>query len=536
MAFLSMTSEERRVKQLLIDLLKKKGHQKFAQLLQYFSVQIVPANSGHVAYTVFEKQAVYINEGFIRNKPPLAPNQQREIFEQLDPIIRHEICHNIFRHQVRTIKQYSPKIPELHLKTSSTLHELDNILEDFEISNLAYDAEDKQILKNLLLNNNVIQCLVTEIDAESDWANASYEQMTEYFKKIVNKDKAYTRNYFEPLNRPLDSSRPLSNVGQVLKDAGKGTEWYRSSRWEEAAEKCCVAGCSKINSTLLDLVLYCVQDIDVLDGTTEGTGKIPWQFAEIRQYFKALNNWLEKNINSAGKDILKLSLYKELSFVFTSNTMGGITLDFVEVVDDLAAEYSENMYSRYDGHKEGEIVQTLDLHNLLENTGFFDSNPAITVYTPEEKSLTCFYLAFLLQLVSANFSYTEAVVSEEAVTKLWNEIAEYFYFSPKTHPFLRVCPFNPQQRGGGGGGRNKNDSKRDDDDDDSTVEREDTEIPKPVLKKLDDSDLSDKAKQRYADLERLGQLYKNLIDKTTDEVKKQAYINKLKEINSWILR
>ena len=164
MSFLRMTQEERQVKQLLLQLLKNKGHQKFAKLLEYFSVQLLPNSSSSVAYTVFDEQAIYINRGFIKNDPPLVPKQQREIFNQLDMIVRHEICHNILRHQVRMIKQYANDIPEVHLSTSQSLHEVQNILADCEISNLAYSAEDKIICKNLLLNNEIVQGLVTEID------------------------------------------------------------------------------------------------------------------------------------------------------------------------------------------------------------------------------------------------------------------------------------------------------------------------------------------------------------------------------------
>lgn len=490
MSFLRMTQEERQVKQLLLQLLKNKGHQKFAKLLEYFSVQLLPNSSSSVAYTVFDEQAIYINKGFIKNDPPLAPKGQREIFNQLDMIVRHEICHNILRHQVRMIKQYADSIPEVHLSTSQSLHEVQNILADFEISNLAYSAEDKKLCKNLFLNNEIVQGLVTEIDWNLDLKNASYEELDSIFRKKADSAKK------EFVNIRCKYGAPQWRFPvPVLQDAGIATEWYNQTVWIDAAKICTRNGCSRVDSPILDMLLYCVTD-------QQGIAEIEWQYAEIRDYFVALNNWMVKNKSKCDLVLISDSLVIESNFVDTSSTVGGITLDFdahIESGNDTeqaAAFVNGNLY----------------LHNVLVKDRFFDSTPAITVYTPEEKSLANFYLAFLITLVKSDFSYQEAILSSQLVVDIWEKQGLSKYF-------LSVCPFgnlssllkngnsNEQQNG------NSNSNER-----------------SGVHKKEEDGKLPREVQNRQAQLERLRDIYKDLINNTIDQSKKQIYEKKLEDI------
>ena len=64
----------------------------------------------------------------------------------------------------------------IHMKFSETLHDLHNIIADDEISNRKYSEEDKIIVRNMMLNGNVIGGLVTE-DHRKDWVNMSMEEM-----------------------------------------------------------------------------------------------------------------------------------------------------------------------------------------------------------------------------------------------------------------------------------------------------------------------------------------------------------------------
>ena len=73
-----------------------------------------------------------------------------------------------------------------HIKYSASLHEILNIIEDFEISNKRYTSEDKKIVKAMMLNGQVIGGLVTEEHRQS-WVNMSVEAMYEELSKELIK-------------------------------------------------------------------------------------------------------------------------------------------------------------------------------------------------------------------------------------------------------------------------------------------------------------------------------------------------------------
>lgn len=152
-----MTDKEVKLKKKLIALLKDDGkghhHAKYAARLAKFNVNIVPiGKEPSTAAISFDDGIIYINEGFLRD-----PNT----FFQLNVLMRHELCHNLLMHQIRMMKHIT-SLPWSHVKMSSSIHELLNIIEDFEISNKKYSAEDKQIVKNMWLNGKLISGLVTE--------------------------------------------------------------------------------------------------------------------------------------------------------------------------------------------------------------------------------------------------------------------------------------------------------------------------------------------------------------------------------------
>jgi hypothetical protein len=80
---------------------------------------------------------VYVNSGMLDMDYYNKNGEFRDAphFNQMSMLIRHELAHNLLMHQIRMIKKLADKFPEMKLKTSSSLHNLTNILEDFEISN-----------------------------------------------------------------------------------------------------------------------------------------------------------------------------------------------------------------------------------------------------------------------------------------------------------------------------------------------------------------------------------------------------------------
>ena len=177
-----MTNQEKRLKRRLIRLLMDDGkghkHGKYAKRLEDFIIHIVSRHEDPTMTCAisWEKATIYISEGFLTDP---------DTFFQLNVLMRHELAHNLMCHQIRMMKvltdKYGPK-GATRIKMSQSLHELINIIEDFEISNQRYTEEDKTIVRNLMLNGRIISGLVTE-DSRKKWVDLSVEQM---FIELIN--------------------------------------------------------------------------------------------------------------------------------------------------------------------------------------------------------------------------------------------------------------------------------------------------------------------------------------------------------------
>jgi hypothetical protein len=156
-----MTKREQALKKRLIALLKDDGkghkHARYAERLADFDIKIVPLGyEPETAAISFDEGLIYINEGFLSDS---------DTFFQLNVLMRHEMAHNLLMHQIRMARQMQAKYGksgETRIALSKSLHELNNIIEDFEISNTRYTAEDKLTVRNMYLNGELIGGLVTE--------------------------------------------------------------------------------------------------------------------------------------------------------------------------------------------------------------------------------------------------------------------------------------------------------------------------------------------------------------------------------------
>lgn len=169
---IAMSSKEKVLKKKLIALLRDDGrghhHAKYAERLEQFDIQIVPLNVDPMftAAISFDTGIIYIGEGFLSDP---------DTFFQLNVILRHELAHNLLMHQIRM----SYKLGEesfARMRFSELLHKLHNIIADDEISNRKYTADDKIIVRNMMLNGHLIGGLVTE-DHRKDWVNLTVEEM-----------------------------------------------------------------------------------------------------------------------------------------------------------------------------------------------------------------------------------------------------------------------------------------------------------------------------------------------------------------------
>jgi hypothetical protein len=167
-----MSDLEKKLKRKLVNLLRDDGkghhHAKYAERLELFDIQIVPlkVDPGFTAAISFDRGIIMIGEGFLTDP---------DTFYQLNVLMRHELAHNLLMHQIRMAYKLGEPVYN-HTSLSGTLHRLQNIIADDEISNRKYSEEDKSIVRNMILNGKEIGGLVTE-DHRKDWINMSIEEM-----------------------------------------------------------------------------------------------------------------------------------------------------------------------------------------------------------------------------------------------------------------------------------------------------------------------------------------------------------------------
>ena len=212
-----MTDRERKVKKALCQLLIDKGHRKYAERFWKLDFNIIDSKK-HPDFTAaisFDDATVFLSDGFL--------GSGQGIFNQLDVLLRHEMAHNLMMHQIRLMYVFKkihandPDEAYEHIKYSASLHEILNIIEDFEISNKRYSAEDKQIVKNMMLNGEVIGGLITE--EHRNWEKLPLEAMyDELSKELIQINSDIRSNpYWAPIkNGSIDTPDLIKLKGAGL--------------------------------------------------------------------------------------------------------------------------------------------------------------------------------------------------------------------------------------------------------------------------------------------------------------------------------
>lgn len=195
------TEEEESLKEYLMEILINENgeygpyrHPKYAERLQKLIIRIVPAEPPKgskeawvpTAAISFDEGIIYINRGFLVDESRLY---------QLNVLIRHELAHNLLMHQVRMMKKLGDK-KYAKMSMSSLLHDLFNIIADFEISNRKYTEDDKKVVLNMFLNGRLIGGLVTEMHRR-DWMKMTMEEMYEALLEELNAIRDSMKFYAE---------------------------------------------------------------------------------------------------------------------------------------------------------------------------------------------------------------------------------------------------------------------------------------------------------------------------------------------------
>lgn len=205
-----MSHREKLMKAWLIRKLKSQGYLTYAKILREFDVNIWPRDYFGVAALNANNGVFYINEGVDD--------------EQASVVIRHEILHAFLKHQRRGIdylkKERGIDVSQMSEEEIAKLDDdlmqdlyndkiragdvlgkpqdtrsvhIGNIAGDFEISNKGYTEKDKEVVRSLKLNGELVGGLVTE-DTHPEWAEMSYEEMYDELAKLRRKEEQEDTN------------------------------------------------------------------------------------------------------------------------------------------------------------------------------------------------------------------------------------------------------------------------------------------------------------------------------------------------------
>ena len=225
-----MTDRERKVKKALCQLLISKGHRKYAERFWKLDFNIIDSKK-HPDFTAaisFDDATVFISDGFL--------GSGQGIFNQLDVLLRHEMAHNLMMHQIRMMHVFKklhandPDEAYEHIRYSASLHALLNIIEDFEISNRRYSSEDKQIVRNMMLNGEVIGGLITE--DHRGWDKLPLEVMYEELTRELIRINSEIRSnpYWQPASKIENNKRvydPIEVLGSGSTEDTRVIALYR---------------------------------------------------------------------------------------------------------------------------------------------------------------------------------------------------------------------------------------------------------------------------------------------------------------------
>lgn len=168
---MAMTHYENIAKKEIQRILAQQGYKTYAKILDDFDVNLTDDQSV-VGYMIPNKAKIVLNQNLA--------------IDQASMIVRHEILHQVLKHEERLINHLAERLglnpdnltnlslKELQQKLYS--NKIFNVAADYEISNVGYTEADKQIARNIYLNGKYIQGLVTE-DDHPNWVNLSVEEM-----------------------------------------------------------------------------------------------------------------------------------------------------------------------------------------------------------------------------------------------------------------------------------------------------------------------------------------------------------------------
>ena len=181
-----MSARDKLVKEQLIKHLIDNGYGTYAKRLKEFEVFVADMFNGvpiNTAAMFPETGEIVINPGFFE-----LPDEN-QAWNQLSVLIRHEMLHFLLVHEKRLfdhLKATDPKFEETYRRAS--VHQLANYAMDWELSDIGYDAHDKEVVRVMTLNGEVIGGLILS-DDHPEWVNKPMEELYELIKKEVEEGR-----------------------------------------------------------------------------------------------------------------------------------------------------------------------------------------------------------------------------------------------------------------------------------------------------------------------------------------------------------
>lgn len=178
-----MTREEKYAKELIRRNLGREGYATYSKILGDYELNIT-GDPSVVGFMEPAKGRIVVN---------------RELDEdQVGLVIRHEILHYYLEHEMRLLRKLArdagldydmlSDIEIDDLKQTLYGNDLFNIAADYEISNRGYTDKDKDTIRQICLNGEIVSGLVTE-DDHPDWVDMSVEEMYTELLKLKKQDE-----------------------------------------------------------------------------------------------------------------------------------------------------------------------------------------------------------------------------------------------------------------------------------------------------------------------------------------------------------
>ena len=181
-----MSARDKLVKEQLIQHLIDNGYGTYARRLKEFELFVADMFNGvpiNTAAMFPETGEIVINPGFFD-----LPDED-QAWNQLSVLIRHEMLHFLLVHEKRLVDHMMANDPDFETNyRRASVHQIANYAMDWELSELGYDDHDKEVVRVMTLNGEVIGGLILS-DDHPEWLTKPMEELYELVKKEVEEGR-----------------------------------------------------------------------------------------------------------------------------------------------------------------------------------------------------------------------------------------------------------------------------------------------------------------------------------------------------------